>query len=146
MNNNKIDNKRVIEILSIIYNLELNGVVRYTHYSLMIYGYNRLPLVDFFRSQASESLMHAEMAGEHITGLDGHPPLNTVNIEETNKHNVRDILEESLIHEQDAIDAYYDLLNEIKDKSVYLEEYCRSMIAQEEKDYNEMKKLIKDNS
>ena len=62
------------------------------------------------------------------------------------KHNVKDILEESLIHEQDAIDVYYDLLNEIKDKSVYLEEYCRSMIAQEEKDYNEMKKLIKDNS
>ena len=143
---NRINESKVIEILSIIYNLELNGVVRYTHYSLMIFGYNRLPLVDFFRAQANESLRHAEMAGEHITGLDGHPPLNTGNIQETNKHDVKDILEESLNHEKDAINVYYDLLDEVKDKSVYLEEYCRGMIAQEEKDYNEMKKLIKDHS
>ena len=85
---NRINESKVIEILSIIYNLELNGVVRYTHYSLMIFRYNRLPLVDFFRAQANESLRHAEMAGEHITGLDGHPPLNTGNIQETNKHDV----------------------------------------------------------
>lgn len=144
--NNKINTTKVIEILSVIFNLELNGVVRYTHYSLMIFGYNRLPLVDFFRAQAVESLTHAEMAGEHITGLDGHPPLNTGNIKETHKHDVKDILEESLNHEQEAINVYYQLLNEVKDKSIYLEEYCRSMIAQEEKDFNEMKKLIKDHS
>ena len=143
---NKINKRKVVEILSVIFNLELNGVVRYTHYSLMIFGYNRLPLVDFFRQQAKESLLHAEMAGEHITGLDGHPPLNTGNIKETHKHSVTDILEESLNHEHDAIEVYYQLLEEVKDKSVYLEEYCRSMIAQEEKDYNEMKKLIKDHS
>ena len=143
---NKINRAKVIEILSVIFNLELNGVVRYTHYSLMIFGYNRLPLVDFFRAQAAESLTHAEMAGEHITGLDGHPPLNTGNIKETHKHDVKDILEESLSHEQEAINVYYKLLNEVKDKSIYLEEYCRGMIAQEEKDFNEMRKLIKDHS
>lgn len=25
--------------------LELAGVVKYTHYSLMVYGYNRIPIV-----------------------------------------------------------------------------------------------------
>ena len=144
--NNKIDEAKAIEILSVIYNLELNGVIRYTHYSLMIFGYNRLPLVDFFRGQATESLRHAEMAGEHITGLDGHPPLNTESIHETYKHEVKDILSESLNHEQEAIKVYYELLLEVQGKSIYLEEYCRGMIAQEEKDYNEMKKLIKDHS
>ena len=76
-----MNDKKVIETLSKIFDLELAGVVRYTHYALMIFGSNRLPLIEFFRAQAKESLMHADLAGEHITGLGGHPPLNTNNIE-----------------------------------------------------------------
>ena len=139
MNKNK-----VIELLSKIYDLELNGIIRYTHYSLMIFGPNRLPLINFFRAQASESLVHANLAGEHITGLDGHPPLNINNIQETHKHDIVDILNESLTHEQEAIDTYYELLKVVEDSSIYLEEYCRTMIAQEESDYIEMKKLLRD--
>ena len=112
MNNNK-----VIELLSKIYDLELNGIIRYTHYSLMIFGPNRLPLIEFFRAQASESLLHANLAGEHITGLEGHPPLNINNIHETHKHDILDILNESLTHEKEAIDMYYKLL---KCKQIYL--------------------------
>ena len=59
-----MDKKRVIDKLSEIFVLELSGVIRYTHYSLMIFGYNRLPLIEFFKAQASESLDHANMAGE----------------------------------------------------------------------------------
>jgi bacterioferritin len=139
-----MDTKKVIDLLSKIYDLELNGIIRYTHYSLMIFGPNRLPLIDFFRAQASESLVHANLAGEHITGLDGHPPLNINNIQETHKHDIVDILNESLTHEQEAIDTYYELLKVVEDSSIYLEEYCRTMIAQEESDYIEMKKLLRD--
>ena len=78
-----MNDKKVIKTLSKIFDLELTGVVRYTHYALMIFGSNRLPLIEFFRGQAKESLMHADLAGEHITGLGGHPPLNTNNIENT---------------------------------------------------------------
>ncbi len=139
-----MDKKRIIDILSKIYDLELNGIIRYTHYSLMIFGPNRLPLIDFFRAQASESLVHANLAGEHITGLDGHPPLNINNIQETHKHDIVDILNESLTHEQEAIDTYYELLKVVEGNTIYLEEYCRTMIAQEESDYIEMKKLLRD--
>tara|TARA_X000000368_G_scaffold418210_1_gene417035 strand:- start:1335 stop:1766 length:432 start_codon:yes stop_codon:yes gene_type:complete len=139
-----MDTKKVIDLLSKIYDLELNGIIRYTHYSLMIFGPNRLPLIDFFRAQASESLVHANLAGEHITGLDGHPPLNINNIQETHKHDIVDILNESLTHEQEAINTYYELLKVVEDSSIYLEEYCRTMIAQEESDYIEMKKLLRD--
>ena len=52
---------------------ELSGVVRYTHSSLMVTGPHRLPIVDFLKEQASESLQHAQQAGELLTGLDGHP-------------------------------------------------------------------------
>ena len=139
-----MDKDKIIDLLSKIYDLELNGIIRYTHYSLMIFGPNRLPLIDFFRAQASESLVHANLAGEHITGLDGHPPLNINNIQETHKHDIVDILNESLTHEQEAIDTYYELLKVVEDSSIYLEEYCRTMIAQEESDYIEMKKLLRD--
>lgn len=139
-----MNKEKVIDLLSKIYDLELNGIIRYTHYSLMIFGPNRLPLIDFFRAQASESLVHANLAGEHITGLDGHPPLNINNIQETHKHDIVDILNESLNHEQEAIDTYYELLKVVEDSSIYLEEYCRTMIAQEESDYIEMKKLLRD--
>ena len=98
-----MDKNKIIEKLSEIFDLELSGVIRYTHYSLMIFGANRLPLVDFFKAQASESLMHANLAGEHITGLGGHPPLNINNIHETFKHDISEILKETLEHEKNKL-------------------------------------------
>ena len=134
---------KIIKKLSEIFNLELTGVIRYTHYALMIFGANRLPLIEFYRQQAKESLMHADMVGEHITGLGGHPPLNTENIKETHKHNIRDILSETLQHEKQAIETYYELLQLVQDKSVYLEEFARSMIGQEELHALEVEKMLK---
>jgi bacterioferritin len=139
-----MNKEKIIEKLSEIFNLELTGVTRYTHYALMIFGANRLPLIQFYREQAKESLMHADIVGEHITGLNGHPPLNTENIKETHKHNIRDILTETLQHEKKAIEAYYELLDLVKDKSVYLEEFSRSMIGQEELHVLEVEKMLKD--
>tara|TARA_Y100001968_G_C18767054_1_gene440419 strand:- start:98 stop:520 length:423 start_codon:yes stop_codon:yes gene_type:complete len=135
----------IIEKLSEVFVLELSGVIRYTHYSLMIFGYNRLPLIEFFKSQASESLAHANMAGEYITGLGGHPPLGIDKIEETFNHSIKDILRETLEHEQKAIRIYYELLELIDGKSVYLEEYARNMIGQEELHVLEIKKMLKEN-
>ena len=111
----------------------------------MIFGANRLPLVDFFRSQATESLAHANLAGEHITGLEGHPPLNINNIKETFKHDISEILKETLAHEKKAIKTYYELLDLIGTHSVYLEEYARGMIGQEELHVMEIEKMLKHN-
>tara|TARA_Y100001970_G_C14129885_1_gene801092 strand:- start:112 stop:534 length:423 start_codon:yes stop_codon:yes gene_type:complete len=138
-----MNKQAIIDKLSEIFVLELLGVIRYTHYSLMIFGYNRLPLIEFFKAQASESLTHANLAGEHITGLGGHPPLNIDQIEETNNHNITDILNETLVHEKEAIKMYYELLEIIDGKSVYLEEYARTMIGQEELHVLEVEKMLK---
>ena len=139
-----MNKEKIIKKLSEIFNLELTGVIRYTHYALMIFGANRLPLIDFYRQQAKESLNHADMIGEHITGLGGHPPLNTENIKETHKHHIEDILSETLEHEKKAIKTYYELLELVKDKSVYLEEFARSMIGEEELHVLEIKKMLKE--
>ena len=137
--------EKVIDKLTEIFDLELSGVIRYTHYALMIFGPNRLHLIDFFKAQATESLDHANMAGEHITGLGGHPPLNLNEIKETFKHDISEILQESLDHERKAVDYYYSLLSLVDGKSVYLEEYARGMIGQEELHLLEVEKMLKSN-
>ena len=139
-----MDKEVIIKKLTEIFDLELSGVIRYTHYSLMIFGPNRLPLISFFKEQAKESLTHANLAGEHITGLGGHPPLNIKEIKETFKHDISEILKETLAHEKLAIQTYYELLGIIDGQSVYLEEYARSMIGQEELHALEVEKMLKE--
>ena len=132
------------KLLGRIMEFELAGVVRYTHYSLMVAGPNRIPIVQFMKGQASESLMHAQQAGEILTGLGGHPTLQIAPIDETYRHSVHDILEESLVHEQRALKIYKELLDVVTDRSVYLEEFARSQIAQEEVHGLELRKMLRD--
>jgi bacterioferritin len=140
----ELDHKKTIDILNAIMEFELAGVVRYTHYSLMVTGPNRIPIVAFFKAQASESLLHAQQVGEILTGLDGHPTLRIAPMEETYKHSVKDILEESLNHERKALDMYKALLDTVTNASIYLEEFARGMIGQEEMHNLELKKMLRD--
>jgi bacterioferritin len=139
-----LDHKTTIELLNSIMEFELAGVVRYTHYSLMVTGPNRIPIVEFFKLQATESLTHAQQVGEILTGLEGHPSLRIAPMEESYKHSVRDILEESLAHEKKALDLYKNLLTTVADASVYLEEFARTMIGTEELHNIEIKKMLRD--
>ena len=141
-----LDLARTCEILNKIMEYELAGVVRYTHYSLMVTGPYRIPIVDFMKAQASESLVHAQQAGELLTGLEGHPSQQIAEIKETHKHAIRDILEESLEHEVFALGLYKDLLQVVENRSVYLEEYSRTMIGQEEAHTIELRKMLRDYS
>jgi bacterioferritin len=139
-----LDQDKAINILRNIMEFELAGVVRYTHYSLMVTGPNRIPIVDFFKAQATESLLHAQQVGEILTGLEGHPSLQIAPMEETYKHSVKDILEESLAHEKKALKMYKKLLDVVEDASVYLEEFARTMIGTEELHNIEIKKMLRD--
>jgi bacterioferritin len=141
-----IDITSVTPVLNDIMKAELAGVVRYTHYSLVITGPNRLPLVDFMKAQASESLAHAQQVGEILTGLGGHPEQGIATIEESHDHSIETILRESIAHERRALDLYRKLLALTADKSVYLEEFARSQIGQEELHAIELNKLLRDYS
>ena len=144
MENNEINTKEVCDILNEIMEYELAGVVRYTHSSMMVSGPYRLPIVTFLKEQAEESLLHAQLAGEKIAGLDGHPSQKIAKIEETNRHTIKDILQESLEHELYALSLYKKLLNCVENKSVYLEEYARAQIGEEEQHSLELKIMLKD--
>lgn len=141
---NDQEKQKAVEILNLIMELELAGVVRYTHYSLMVYGYNRIPIVSWLKENADESLVHAHKAGELVTLLGGHPSLKIGPLLETAKHDIGDILRESLEHEKAAIDAYFELLKVAEGGvSVLLEEYAREMIVDEELHLDEVNKMLR---
>lgn len=123
---------------------ELAGVIRFSHYALMVTGPYRIPLVTFFQEQATESLQHAQRAGEILTGLGGHPRMAVAPVAETNDHSVQVILEESFQHETAAIGHYARLVTLTEGKSVFLEEYARSMVAAEEEHTMELRKMLRD--
>ena len=138
-----MDKKAVHDTLNRIMELELAGVVRYTHYALMVYGYGRIPIVDWMRKNADESLAHARAAGELVTWLGGHPSLSIGPLLESHKHDIGDILRESLEHEAETLKAYYALLDLVRDKDVRLEEYARDMIAMEVAHQDEVDKMLR---
>jgi len=140
----EINSETVCNILNEIMEYELAGVVRYTHSAMMVSGPYRLPIVNFLKDQASESLTHAQQAGELIVGLDGHPSQRIAKIKETHRHSIKDILEESLAHEQGALKLYKEFLENVADRSIYLEEYARGLIGQEEQHSLELKAMLKD--
>ena len=134
---------KAIDTLNTIMELELAGVVRYTHYSLMVYGYGRIPIVSWMKSNADESLAHAHKAGELVTLLGGHPSLKIGPLLETEQHDIGDMLRESLAHEEKALNTYYQLLDLVEGKSVLLEEYARQMIESEELHADEVNKMLR---
>jgi bacterioferritin len=137
------DKQKVVALLNKILEMELAGAVRYTHYSFMVYGYGRIPIVSWLREQAAESMTHAQQAGEVITALGEHPSLGIGQLLETQKHDVGDILREAMENERNGLQLYKDLLGLVEGKSVWLEEYARQMIHAEEMHAFEVDKMLR---
>ncbi len=143
MSGTEIDRAAVLETLNRILEAELAGVVRYTHYSFTVFGYNRIPIVKWLREQADESLLHAQEAGEYVTTLGGHPSLGIGKLLESPQHDVGDMLKESLAHEHAARLLYEQLLDLVAGKNVMLEEYARRLIAEESLHASEVEKMLR---
>jgi bacterioferritin len=136
-------NDKIVGILNRILEAELAGVVRYTHYSLLVFGFGRIPIVSWLRGQANEALAHATAAGEWVTTLGAHPSLAIGQLLESHKHDIGDILRESLQAEGEALELYRSLLREVEGKHVALEEYARGMILAEEMHHAEVDKMLR---
>jgi bacterioferritin len=138
-----LDTQTTISTLNKILELELAGVVRYLHYSFMIFGYNRIPICKWLRDQSDEGRGHAVLAGEHITSLGGHPSLKIGTLLETQKHSIEDILNEARDHERIGLDEYRKLLKLVEGRNIMLEEYARTQIAAEEQHLAEIGKMMR---
>jgi bacterioferritin len=133
---------QILTQLDKILEAELSGVVRYLHYSFMIFGPNRIPITGWFRDHANEGITHAVAIGEKITALGGHPSVKVKPVPETNNHNVLDILKESLEFEREGLKLYHELLK-LTDGDIALEEMVRGLIAEETTHIEEVEKMIR---
>ena len=143
MSEDNFDKGTAVSLLNQILETELAGVVRYTHYSLMVFGHNRIPIVSWLRGEAATCLAHANEAGEMVTHLGEHPSLKIGALLETQQHSVHDILIESLDAEKAGLVLYQRLLDVVRDRSVFLEEYARKMICEEEQHLGEVNKMLR---
>jgi bacterioferritin len=135
-------NKQALEVLGQIFQAEIAGIVRYLHYSFMVMGHNRIPIQKWFRDQASESTTHAITIGEKITSLGGHPPMVSTTVEESNRHGVHELLEESLVHERHGLKLYGNLV-ELSRGDIALEELARQLFREETEHIEEVEKMLK---
>ena len=143
MPEDNFDKAAAVKLLNQIMEAELAGVVRYTHYSLMVYGHNRIPIVSWLRNEATTCLAHANEAGELVTHFGEHPSLKIGSLLETHKHGINDILIESLEAEKTGLALYRELYELVRDRSVLLEDYARRMIAEEELHVGEVNKMLR---
>jgi bacterioferritin len=139
----ELDKDKVVSLLNQILEQELAGVVRYTHYSFLVFGHNRIPIISWLRDQATESLTHAQQAGEMITLLGAYPSLEIGPLLDSHKHDISAIMRESLETEGKALLVYRELLSCVQGRSVVLEEYARRMIYAEELHASEVDKMLR---
>lgn len=139
----EIEKDKVVGVLNQILEAELAGVVRYTHYSFLVFGFGRIPVVSWLREQADESLLHAQQAGEWITTLGAYPSLGIAALLDSHTTDIGTILRDSLANERQALDLYRQLLDLVEGRSVALEEYARESIQLEELHAGEVEKMLR---
>jgi bacterioferritin len=135
--------EKAIELLNRIFELELAGAVRYTQYSLMVFGHARIPIMSWMREQAAESLLHAAEAGEELTTLGARVSLKIAELAGTHHDSVDEIMQELLAHERRGIDLYRELLNLSERNSISLEEFARQKIRNEEMHAAAIEKMLR---
>src|SRR4030095_8300312 len=109
MSDESFDKATAVKLLNEILETELAGVVRYTHYALMFFGHNRIPITSWLQGEAATCLAHANQAGELVTHFGEHPSLKIGPLLETHKHGINDILLESLEAEKVGLGLYRQL-------------------------------------
>ena len=139
----QIDKTQVVAVLNRLLEAELAGVVRYTHYSFLVFGFGRIPIVSWLRDQASESLLHAQQVGEWITALGAYPSLAIGPLLDSHTHDIGAMLRESLQTEAAALALYHELLLQVEGRSVALEEFARQMIHAEELHAADVDKMLR---
>ena len=139
----RIDKNRIVGVLNRLLEAELAGVVRYTHYSFLVFGFGRIPIVSWLREQANESLLHAQQVGEWITTLGAYPSLVIGPLLDSHKYDVAAMLQESLAAEAGALELYRKLLALVEGRFIALEEFARQMVYAEELHAAEVDKMLR---
>jgi len=139
----ELDRDEATKVLNEIVELELAGAVRYTQYSLMVFGHARIPIISWMRERAAEALTHAIAAGEEVTSLGGRVSLGIGELVGTHHDSVDEMMQEMLVHERHGVALYARLLSLAEGRSVSLEELARTTIRSEQLHVAEIEKMLR---
>ena len=135
--------EKLIKALNQDLEKEMAGIVRYLHHSFIVFGPNRGPLVQMFRTQATESMTHAIQLGEKITALGGHPTVKVDQVFEPGYQSVEDMIEEDLKAEKTQLQLYTDELNEFGSENLPMKLMLEQIIVAEQGHVDEMEKYLR---
>ena len=136
-------NEKLIQALNHDLEKEMAGIVRYLHHSFIVFGPNRGPLVQMFRTQATESMTHAIQLGEKITALGGHPTVKVDQVFEPGHQTVEDMLAEDLKAEKYQLELYTKQLKEFGEHNLPMKLMLEQIIVSEQTHVEEMEKYLR---
>jgi bacterioferritin len=123
--------------------MEIETAIRNLHFSFLIFGPSRKPVVEFFRDEVEESIRHATMLGEKITALGGLPAIRVRAVHEPQGHTLEAILKESIRHEEEAVATYTKLLELVKEDAP-LRVLFENQVLEEQEHVEELRKYLRE--
>ena len=135
--------EKLIKALNEDLEKEMAGIVRYLHHSFIVFGPNRGPLVQMFRTQATESMNHAIQLGEKITALGGHPTVKVDQVFEPGYQSIEDMLSEDLKAEKIQLELYTKQLKEFGEENLPMKLMLEQIIIDETAHVEEIEKYLR---
>ncbi len=122
---------------------EIEAGIRYLHLAGTLKGLDRLLVRDTMLENMNETLEHAQAIAMKIQQLGGTPQLDLKLSIPPERATGQEAIRTALAFEQAALDAYRELLDDIKgDDDVVLEEFLRAQVAVESEHVAELYSLL----
>ena len=135
-----MNKEQVIADLNEILTLEYTAVLQYTYEEFVLKGLERQQFAPMFRSEATESLGHAQLVGAKIVALGGTPTTEVGSIDTSTE--LRAILENNLKLESKAVELYTRALGHVGEDDVALRVMLENQIEVEKHSVEELNRLL----
>jgi len=137
----KTDHSEIVEDLNRLMAEEVEAFLRYFQVKFRLRGIDRLAAEKLFDEGTRETLEHAEAIAKQIRVL-GHIPQLKIELDlRSGPTNLQDALAEMLEVEQQALDAYKEVLPRVAGDTM-LEDFIRKQISVETEHVQEIATLL----
>ncbi|MCX6899043.1 MAG: ferritin-like domain-containing protein [Verrucomicrobia bacterium] len=136
-----IKHVEIVDELNRLMAEELEAFLRYFQLRYRLRGVDKLAAENFFQKAMDETLEHAEAIAAHIRVLGETPKLNIKLEVGGGPVSLKEALNDALIFEQQALNAYKDMLPRVAGDPG-LEDFIRKQIATETEHVQEIAMLL----
>ena len=136
-----MDRKKVVKLLNQALTLELATYIRYSTQAAVLTGPYAVTIGDKLKQMAEEELRHADLLRDRLVALGERPTTEVADVDVGNK--LKKMLEININVERKAVEIYKLLMRLVpKDESIVLYETVEDILCEEEKDLEELGRLI----